>query len=279
MRPLMIQGTSSGAGKTVIAAALCRIFSDRGLSVAPFKSQNMSCFSYAGDDFEISRAQAVQAVAARCKITADLNPILLKPLGDYTSAVYVGGKKFKKMHASEYYRSFARRRGLKVALESFRRLQADHDMVVIEGAGSPAEINLQGVDIANMAVAKAVDAAVLLVSDIDRGGSFAGIAGTMLLLEEGHRELVRGFVINKFRGDIRVLRPGFKKLAGLTGRPVLGTIPMAEIGLPEEDSLGARARPFAWGKSSIKRLDQSIDRLASLVEENLNIREIVRLVK
>ena len=146
MTSLMIQGTSSGAGKTILTAALCRIFSDKGFSVAPFKSQNMSNFSYHGRGFEISRAQAVQAVAARCQISPDLNPILLKPLGNYYSTVFLNGKKFKKMHASEYYDTFVRTDGMKLALESFYRLEKQHDMIILEGAGSPAEINLTKYD-------------------------------------------------------------------------------------------------------------------------------------
>ncbi len=279
MRPLMIQGTSSGAGKTVLAAALCRILSDRGFSVAPFKSQNMSNFAYAGAGFEISRAQAIQAVAARCDITPDLNPILLKPLGDYYSTVYLHGKALGRMHASDYYRRFGNARGLGLAMESFRRLQASHDLVILEGAGSPAEINLGRFDIANMRIAGKTGSAVLLVSDIDRGGSFASIVGTMSLLEEKHRDLVRGFVINKFRGDPAILRPGLRRLARITKRPVLGTIPMADLDLPEEDSLGARARPYAWNRRGVRRLDREIGKLARLVEENLNIGHILRLVK
>lgn len=278
-KSLMVQGTSSGAGKTVLVAALCRIFSDRGLSVAPFKSQNMSSFAYRGAGFEISRAQAVQAVAARCDVSPDLNPILLKPLGNYYSDVFVNGKRFKRMHASDYYRKFARTQGLKLALCSFRRLQERHDLVVLEGAGSPAEINLEKFDIANMKIAEKTGSPVLLVSDIDRGGSFASIVGTLSLLDRKHRDLVRGLVINKFRGDPAILRPGFRKLAKITEKPVLGTIPMADFSLPEEDSLDARAGPFDWNKKSVRRLDGEIDKLGRLVEKNLNIKQVVRLVK
>ena len=278
MRPLMIQGTSSGAGKTVLVAALCRILSDSGLTVAPFKSQNMSNLSYKVAGLEISRAQAVQAVAARCDIVADLNPILLKPLGNYTSMVLLNGKKFKKMHATDYYK-FARTQGFRLAIKSFRHLQERYDVVVLEGAGSPAEINLQKSDIANMRIAMEVGASVLLVSDIERGGAFASIIGTLALLERKHRDLVDGIIINKFRGDLKILRPGLRKLTGITGRPVLGTIPLAKLGLPEEDSLGADARPFTWDESSIRRLDREIDKLATLVKENLNIGMLMRLVK
>ena len=278
MGSLMVQGTSSGAGKTILVAALCRIFSDRGLSVAPFKSQNMSGFSYRGTGFEISRAQAVQAVAARCSMSSDLNPILLKPLGNYYSMVFLNGKKFKRMHASEYYEKFALTRGLNTAMDSFGRLQKTHDLVVLEGAGSPAEINLQRYDIANMRIAKKTNSPVLLISDIDRGGSFASLVGTLSLLHYRHRAMVKGIIINKFRGDISILEPGLEKLSRLTKKQVLGVIPMADFDLPEEDSLEGRAVPFVWDKNGLKRLDRQIAKVARLVEKNLNIGQIARLL-
>ncbi|MCY4492103.1 MAG: cobyric acid synthase [Thaumarchaeota archaeon] len=279
MTSLMIQGTSSGAGKTILTAALCRIFSDRGFSVAPFKSQNMSNFSYRGRGFEISRAQAVQAVAARCQISPNLNPILLKPLGNYYSTVFLNGKKFKKMHASEYYDTFVRTDGMKLALESFYRLEKQYDMIILEGAGSPAEINLTKYDIANMKIAKRVKSNVLLISDIDRGGSFASIVGTLALLDSKAQDLVKGFVINKFRGDLNILKPGLKKLEKITKKPVLGVIPMTEITLPEEDSLGMGMRKFAWDESGFKMVDREVAKIARLVEQNLNIGEILELAK
>ena len=150
MKSLMIQGTSSGAGKTTLVAALCRIFTEKGYSVAPFKSQNMSNFGYATPDFEISRAQAIQAIGARCQITPDLNPIMLKPLGNYYSTVYLNGKRYKKMHAKDYYTKFVKSKGIKAATDSLSRLKKNYDLVILEGAGSPAEINLQKFDIANM---------------------------------------------------------------------------------------------------------------------------------
>lgn len=279
MSTLMVQGTSSGAGKTILVAALCRIFSDRGLSVAPFKSQNMSCFSYKGKGFEISRAQAIQAVAARCNISPDINPILLKPLGNYYSMVFLHGKKLKKMHASHYYKEFALTGGLGASLDSLRRLQDNYDLVILEGAGSPVEINLERYDIANMRIASNAGSPVLLVSDIDRGGSFASMAGTISLLNPKYRDLVAGFVINKFRGDIGILQPGLRKLARITGKPVLGTIPMADFDLPEEDSLGTSAKPFVWNQKGLQRLDREIAKIAKLVEKNLNIGKIARLAK
>ncbi len=278
MKSLMIQGTSSGSGKTTLVTSLCRIFSDKGFSVAPFKSQNMSNYAYQTNDFEISRAQAIQAIAARCEITHDLNPILLKPLGNYYSDVYLNGILFKKMHASEYYKKFATTKGLTIATKSFKRLQRKHDLIILEGAGSPAEINLQKFDIANMKMAEISNSSVLLISDIDRGGSFASIVGTMSLLEKKYQKLVKGFVINKFRGDINILKPGFKKIKEITNRPVIGTIPMINLDLPEEDSLNVNATNLTWNKKNIVKIESEIDKLSKLVKSNLNIAEIERMI-
>ena len=277
MKTLMIQGTSSGAGKTTLVAALCRIFSDSGFNVAPFKSQNMSNFSYKEKNFEISRAQAIQAIAARCKITPDLNPILLKPLGNYYSTVFLQGKKYKKMHAKDYYQKFVRKQGIKAVLDSFSRLKK-HDFIILEGAGSPAEINLEKFDIANMKIAEKINSPVLLISDIERGGSFASIVGTLALLDKKYQKLVKGFVINKFRGDINILKPGFAKLKQNTKRPVLGAIPMTKLDLPEEDSLGTKPKPLSWNKKNIDKIDREIDKLSKLVKKNLNIKAIERMV-
>lgn len=279
MRSLMIQGTSSGSGKTVLVAALCRIFAQKGLAVAPFKSQNMSSFAYAAPGFEISRAQAIQAIAAGCEITPDLNPILLKPLGNYASMVYLEGRRYKRMHARDYYKGFVNAEGIRIATRALRRLQRSHDLVILEGAGSPAEINLQRYDIANMRMAKRADAAVILVSDIERGGSFASLAGTMSLLEKRHRELVRGFVLNKFRGSADVLRPGFPKLRRITGVPVIGTIPAVPIGLPEEDSLSPGAKKVAWTARTVSRIDAELDRLAKTVKSSLDMRSVERMIR
>ena len=278
MKTLMIQGTSSGAGKTILVAALCRIFSDSGMCVAPFKSQNMSNYSYKGTNFEISRAQAIQAIGARCKITPDLNPILLKPLGNYYSMVFLQGKRFKKMHANDYYKKFVRTQGLKVVMDSLSRLKKKYDVIIIEGAGSPAEINLQKFDIANMKIAEKTHSPVLLITDIDRGGSFASIVGTLALLDKKHRKLVKGFVINKFRGDIDILKPGLIRLKQNTKRPVYGTIPMTKIDLPEEDSLGVKPKPITFNKKNMAKIDREIDKLSKLVKKSLNIKAIERLI-
>ena len=279
MKSLMIQGTASGVGKTTLVAALCRIFSDKGYTVAPFKTQNMSNFGYATPDFEISRAQVIQAIGARCKIESDLNPIMLKPLGNYYSSVYLNGKRYKKMHAKDYYSNFVNTKGIKAATDSLFRLQNNYDLVILEGAGSPAEINLQKYDIANMKIAQKVNASVLLVADIDKGGSFASLAGTMALIEKRYQKLIKGFVLNKFRGDIDVLKPGFRKIKQLTKIPVLGTIPMLKMNLPEEDSLNVKAKEIAWTKNNISKIDKELDKLAKVVKNNLDLKKIEMLIK
>ena len=279
VKSLMIQGTSSGAGKTILVTALCRIFSDLGYTVSPFKAQNMSNFSYVGKNFEISRAQAIQAVAARTSITPLQNPILLKPLGNYRSSVFVNGKFFKKMYASTYYENFVLKSGFKAAVESFNKIAQSHEIIFLEGAGSPAEINLQKFDITNMKIAKKTKSPVLLITDIERGGAFASIVGTMELIEKKYLELVKGFVINKFRGDIEILEPGYRKLQRKTGLPIFGTIPMTKFEIPDEDSIGTSPKNLNWNTSNLKKLDIEINKIAKVVKSSLNIRKMEKLLK
>jgi len=275
----MVQGTSSGAGKTILVTALCRIFSDLGYSVSPFKAQNMSNYSYSTKDFEISRAQAIQAIAARTTISPYQNPILLKPLGNYKSSVFVNGKYYKKMHANDYYKKFTNKIGLKHVLESYKKLQQNYDIIIIEGAGSPAEINLQRYDISNMKIAEKTNSPVILITDIERGGSFASLVGTMELLEKKHQNLIKGFVINKFRGDIEILKPGFKKLKQITKRPVFGTIPLTKFSIPDEDSIGSSPKKIVWNKPNLRKLDNEINKIANVVKSSLNISSIKRILK
>ncbi|MFM7861413.1 MAG: cobyric acid synthase [Candidatus Nitrosotenuis sp.] len=274
-RTLMIQGTSSGAGKTTLVTALCRIFSNRGYRVAPFKSQNMSNYSYK-DGFEISQAQAIQAIAARAEISPHMNPILLKPLGDYISNVVIQGKPFKKMSAKTYYEKFALGRGIKTAMNSFSHLKSKYDLIILEGAGSPAEINLQKYDIANMKIAQKTHSPVILVSDIEKGGTFASIAGTMMLLSKQEQSLVRGFIINKFRGNKKLLEPGFRRLRQITSKSVLGVMPLVDLELPNEDSLDDKIHLFR--KQNKQKLDTQIEKLAKITQQNIDIKSIERLI-
>ncbi|MCK5250722.1 MAG: cobyric acid synthase, partial [Spirochaetaceae bacterium] len=234
----MIQGTASDVGKSLLAAALCRIYARRGFRVAPFKSQNMSLNSYAGPDgAEIGRAQALQAMAAGRVPEADMNPVLLKPEADSRSQVVVMGRPWKTLDGRDYLSM--RERVWPVVTSAMDRLLADNDLVIAEGAGSPAEINLNDREIVNMSIAAYLDAPVLLAADIDRGGVFASIVGTLALLDEEGRRRVKGFLINKFRGDISLLSSGLDMLAERTGgRPTLAVIPwIHELHLANEDSV------------------------------------------
>ncbi len=239
---IMVQGTSSFAGKSFLVMALCRILWRRGYRVAPFKAQNTSLNSYVTPQGEeIARAQAIQAFAARIEPEVEMNPILLKPMGNSTAQVVLFGKPFKNIEAGSYYSEFALSDGIEAVEKALQHLKERYEVVVIEGAGSPAEINLYHQDIANMRVAEIADAPVILVADIDRGGVFASIYGTIKLLPQRWRRRVKGVVINKFRGDIEILKPGLKEIEKLTRIPVLGVIPYIEnLSLPEEDSVALR---------------------------------------
>lgn len=242
-RALMILGTASHVGKSLIAAALGRILSDRGFRVAPFKAQNMALNSAATvDGGEIGRAQALQAEACRVAATVDMNPVLIKPSSDTGAQVVVCGRVWGQVTARDYHQRRVEAL-FPLVLECYRRLAAAHDLIVIEGAGSPAEINLKAHDIVNMRMAAAAEAACLLVGDIDRGGVFASLLGTMALLDHRERLRVRGFVINKFRGDADLLASGVAMIERRLRRPCLGVIPhLPAIGLDEEDSVSLEDR-------------------------------------
>lgn len=238
-KAIMIQGTMSNAGKSLICAGLCRIFRQDGYRVAPFKSQNMALNSYITDDgMEMGRAQAMQAEAAGIAPSVWMNPILLKPVTNMGSQVIVNGKVIGNMKARDYYQM--KHTLIPQIMEAYNRLSEENDIIVIEGAGSPAEINLKKGDFVNMGMAKLAKAPVLLVGDIDRGGVFAQLYGTVKLLEKEEQERIKGTVINKFRGDVSLLEDGLRQIEALTDKPVIGVVPMLDVDIDEEDSLSSR---------------------------------------
>lgn len=234
---IMVQGTSSNVGKSLISAGLCRIFANAGYKTAPFKSQNMALNSYiTKDGLEIGRAQAVQAECAYQNIDVRFNPVLLKPTGNKTSQIIINGEVYCNMTAAEYFAE--KHKFIKYVKESYESLNKEYDIIVIEGAGSPAEINLNHKDFVNMGMAEIAGAPVLLAGDIDRGGVFAALYGTVELLKE-YKKYFKGFIINKFRGDKSILEPGLDKIEKLTGIDVLGVLPYEQFNIDEEDSLAS----------------------------------------
>jgi adenosylcobyric acid synthase len=250
----MILGTASHVGKSLLTAGLGRIFSDEGVPVAPFKAQNMSLNSAATPDGrEIGRAQALQAEACRVTPCAEMNPVLLKPTSETSSQIILLGRVWGQLTASDYFRGRVEEL-FPAVLESYRNLASRHDLILLEGAGSPAEINLRKHDIVNMRMAHAADAVCLLVGDIDRGGVFASLLGTMELLEPEDRLRIRGFIINKFRGDVELLRPGVEMMESRLGIPCVGVVPYLDnLGLEEEDSVALEDAPAispSWRKTA-----------------------------
>lgn len=241
---IMLQGTSSHVGKSIITTALCRIFLQDGAKVVPFKAQNMALNSYVTKEGgEMGRAQVAQAEAAGLEPVVDMNPVLLKPTGNSCSQVILKGRPVGNMSAREYHKGYSLK-AWDTVTESLDKLSAQYDTVVIEGAGSPAEINLKDNDIVNMRVARYLNAPVLLIADIDRGGSLASIVGTLELLDEEERNLVKGLVINKFRGDISLFDSAIEFLEAKTNKPVIGVIPhLADLGIDDEDSVSLDDKP------------------------------------
>lgn len=255
-KSIMIQGTMSNAGKSILAGGLCRVFAQDGYRTAPFKSQNMALNSFITDDgLEMGRAQVMQAEAAGIAPMVQMNPILLKPTSDAGSQVIVNGKAVGVMSASEYYRR--KKELVPCVLKAYHELEEMYEVIVIEGAGSPAEINLRDSDIVNMGLAELVDAPVLLVGDIDRGGVFAQLVGTIALLEKEEQKRIKGTIINKFRGDINILAPGLRMLEERTGIPVQGVIPYFCLDIDDEDSLTDRFH----GKKAAGLIDIAVIRL------------------
>ncbi|QFU25428.1 cobyric acid synthase [Shewanella eurypsychrophilus] len=256
-KTLMVQGTTSDAGKSTLVAGLCRLFARQGVKVAPFKPQNMALNSaVTADGGEIGRAQALQAIACGLPLDTDFNPILLKPSSDTGAQVIVQGKALDQMEAKDFFgprgKNGERVNAMAAVLDSFSRLTHAYDVVLIEGAGSPAEINLREGDIANMGFAEAVDCPVIIIADIDKGGVFAHLVGTLALLSESEQARVKGFVINRFRGDINLLQSGLDWLEAYTQKPVLGVLPyLHDLHLDAEDALLASPLKTAKSKLSV----------------------------
>ena len=250
-KTIMIQGTASNSGKSILTAALCRIFKQDGYRVAPFKSQNMALNSYiTADGLEMGRAQVMQAEAAGIAPDVRMNPILLKPTSDVGSQVILCGKAIGNRTAKEYWSD---KKALRPFIQqAFDSLANDYDIIVIEGAGSPAEINLKQDDLVNMGMAKMAHAPVLLVGDIDRGGVFASLYGTVKLLEPDEQDRIQGLIINKFRGDLEILRPGLDDLERLTDKPVIGVVPYAHLDIDDEDSLSERLTAKDSSKAALQ---------------------------
>lgn len=245
-KAIMVQGTMSNSGKSFITAGLCRVFKQDGYKVAPFKSQNMALNSYiTKNQLEIGRAQAMQAEAAGIEPTVEMNPILLKPTSHTGSQVIVNGEVWANMNAMDYYQR--KTELIPKIMKSYNKLAQEYDIIVIEGAGSPAEINLHENDIVNMGMAKMANAPVLLVGDIDRGGVFAALYGTVQLLDEDEQKMVRGMIINKFRGDVKILEPGLCMIEDKLNIPVVGVVPMTRIDIDDEDSLSERLNQTVSG--------------------------------
>ena len=278
MANIMIQGTTSSAGKSFICTGLCRIFKEDGYKVAPFKSQNMSSKYYeTKEGYKMSTAQALQAKAAGIKPNPNMNPILLIPNSDKGSDVIIKGKFYNRMEALEY---FTYKDELKPMIkEAYKNLEKENHIMVLEGAGSPAEINLKENDIVNMGMAKMADAPVLLVADIDRGGVFASLYGTVLLLEEEERARIKGLIINKFRGDKRLLDPGIEMIEELLNIPVIGTLPFTPLELVDEDSLIDYEKHCNLFPQREDEIEGELGKLSKMVRENLDMDYIYSLLK
>ena len=279
---LMVQGTSSGAGKSTIVIALCRIFSNMGYKVSPFKAQNMSSkIHIISNVHRISKIQAIQAFAARKELEWRINPILLVPIGNNKSNVFVAGKFLEEMSAIKYYQEFVLAKGFPIVLDSVNKLKNENDIIIIEGAGSPAEINITKYDIANMLLAEKINSPVILVSDIERGGCFASIFGTIKLLKIKHQRLIKGFLINKFRGDENILEEGIRFIEYITRVNNIGIIPKFKFFLPPEDSLDGTNNDNLKNLkkfSSKKKMNDQIDLLAATIRTRINVEFILQKI-
>lgn len=277
---LMIQGTSSGAGKSTTVIALCRIFSNMGYKVCPFKAQNMTSNFYDLKENnsvkEMARIQAVQAIAARARPDIRMNPILLRPLRNNVSEIILGGLKNLRLSADEYYRNFVLQKGFPKVLQDVESLRKEYDLVIIEGAGSPAEINLSKYDIANMILAEKINSNVLLVADIERGGCFAAIVGTIKLLPTRQRKIVKGVIINKFLGEKSILNKAILSVEKMTNKRILGIIPKTRFDIPNEDSLDQQKSKSSYNRSY---LDKQIENVAATFKKNIDMKYLLNIVK
>ena len=279
MKGIMIQGTSSGSGKSFIVTGLCRLLTDMGIRVCPFKSQNMSGNSFiTHDGLEISNAQAVQAQAARLTPEVFMNPILLKPTNEQSSKIIVNGKLFSEFTIN--YRSFTQSEGINAVRQALAHIAENFEAVVIEGAGSPAEINLNSFEIVNMRIAREADVPVILVADVDRGGSLASIIGTLELLGND-RERVKGIIFNMFRGDISLFTDAVKWTEDYTGVKVLGVVPFVKnVKIPEEDSLIVIRQQKNYGENfdTPTAINDDFDTISKVLSQSLDIDYILRLI-
>lgn len=271
MAKIMVQGATSSAGKSLLCTGLCRYFYKKGLKVFPFKSQNMSRNAFVDEDGnKIATAQVQQAFACNRKPDVKMNPVLLIPKTDVGSTVVLFGEEFKDMKAREYFEY--KKELLPIIEKTFSEIESENDIVVVEGAGSPAEINLRENDIVNMGLAELVDLPVILVADIDRGGVFASLYGTVMLLSENERKRIKGLVINKFRGDKTLLDSGIEQIEKLMGIPVIGTIPYVKLNIPDEDSLVDYDKPANHGGVSKEELEIEFDKLMNAIAENMDMK-------
>lgn len=277
MTNIMIQGTTSSAGKSLICTGLCKIFKEDGYRVYPFKSQNMSSIYYTTKEgYKMSTAQALQAMAAGVEPEVDMNPILLIPKSDKGSMVIIKGEEREDMEAVKYFKFKDKLKPM--IFDVYKGIESKSDIVVIEGAGSPAEINLRENDIVNMGMAEMADAPVLLVADIDRGGVFASIYGTVMLLELHERSRIKGLIINKFRGDKSLLDPGIKMIEDILNIPVIGTIPFIPLELVDEDSLIDYEKKCNTNPQTEEEMERELDKLSTILRENLDIEYIYKIM-
>ena len=276
MGAIMVQGTTSSAGKSILCTALCRILKQDGMKVYPFKSQNMSSkYHKTKDGKMIAIAQALQAWAAGLEPHENMNPILLVPNSDLSSRLIINGDDSGKTTSADYFRNKAVLR--EMITERYKEIESLNELVIIEGAGSPAEINLNKDDIVNMGMAKIADAPVILVTDIDRGGSFAAVYGTIMLLEQEDRRRIKGIVFNKFRGDISLLESGIEMLEKLIDIPVVGIIPYIDLNIEDEDTLTDKTKKCEDGSQTWDELEEELEKLAEVVRANIDMDIIYKL--